>query len=267
MKKKLCTIMSLLLVVAILLGGCGSKEPKEPKEPDKTVEQNKPEESDQQKEPVGQDTPEEPNQPEEPVKPEHGDVLQLKMDVGVNAVGPNTYYNRAFVLDSSFTLEPGDEFVYDVYLYNELGGVGTVDMYAGDNLEVTLRDDVLCMDQHAVRNHPTTNIAGLALNQWYTRKVPIGDAFVTEANGNDGTRGTVLIAVDIPEIKYYAGQQITVAYDNICIMRGDEVVYTVFSGREHALPGEFTYIYDLAGNENVTTTLQIVDETGVPVAQ
>ena len=135
-------------------------------------------------------------------------------------------------------------------------------MYAGEDLEVTLRDDVLCLDQHAVRNHPTTNIAGLALNQWYTRKVPIGDAFVETANANGNTRGTVLVAVDIPDIKYYAGQQITVDYDNICIMRGEEVVYTIFAGREQGLPEEFTYIYDLAGNENVVTTLQIVDGSG-----
>ena len=262
MKRKFLSMLGVVLVTAVLFGGCGTKEQKEPKDQeDVGRKEDTITDTDDTDEPIV------PEEPEAPVEPGHGDVLQLKMDVAVNASGANTYYNRTFVLDSSFKLEPGDMFVYDVYLYNELGGVGTVDMYAGDKLEVSLRDDVLCVDQHAVRNHPTTNIAGLALNQWYTRKVPIGDDFVAEANANGQTRGTVMIAVDIPEIKYYAGQQITVAYDNICITRGDEVVYTVFAGRENPLPAEFTYIYDLDGNENVDFSLQIVDEAGVPVTQ
>lgn len=263
MKGNVLKVLLVLVLVVAMLAGCGAQDASQDEAQNQT---DPPTVADKAEEVTAEDPTDPPFvMPTDPPAPPHGDVLQLKMDVAVNATGSHAYYNEVFTIPADVVLEPGDMFVYDVYLYNELGGVGTIDLYAGKNLSVTLRDDVLSMDQHAVRNHPTTNIAGLALNQWYNRRVNITDAFITEANLDADQRGVAMIACEIPEMKYFAGETITVTYDNICIMRGEEVIYTLFEGRDNALPETFTYLYDLSGNENVITTLQIIDESGNPV--
>ncbi len=243
MKGTVLKILLLLLAVS-LLAGCGTPaaEPTEPQTEDFQL-------------------PELPQESAADIAAEHGDVLQMKLEVAPNASGAHSYYAQMFTIPAEVVLEPGDMLVYDVYLYNELGGIGTIDLYAGDNVGVNLRDDVLSLDQHAVRNHPTANIAGLALNRWYNRRVNITDKFIETANAAPGKRGVALIACDIPDIKYFAGQTITLNFDNVCIMRGDQVVHTIFAGREDPTPREFNYMLGYSGNVYVNTTMTVINET------
>ena len=162
-------------------------------------------------------------------------------------------------MSKDFTFQKGDILMYDVKLLNELGGLGAVDMFAGDN--VTLRDDESCVDQHNVRNHPTANITGLAFNQWYSREVKLGNAFVEASAAGPAY---VLIAVEIPAASSVVGQTITVQYDNIRIVRDGKTVEVVFADRNDALPSKPVYYLDLSGNPGVDTTLRIV-EAGGPV--
>lgn len=183
-----------------------------------------------------------------------GDYLELKMVVSASANGSIQYYNQAFTVSEDFTFQEGDILMYDVKLLNELGGLGAVDMFAGDN--VTLRDDENCVDQHNVRDHPTANIAGLAFNQWYSREVKLGSAFI--AASAEGP-AKVLIAAEIPAASSVVGQTITVQYDNIRIVRGGKTVEVIFADRNDALPSEPIYYLDLSGNPGVETTLRIVE--------
>lgn len=191
-----------------------------------------------------------------------GDVLQLDMEIGLDITGTICYYEQVWVIpQGTITLQDGDMLCYDVRLLDEYGGFGGLDIvagYAGDNQlgDKTLRDDAMSVDQNFLRCHPTVNLAGLCLNQWFAREVYLSTSFIEVANQHDLR---IMIAVDIPvDCSNMAGQTVNCQYDNIRIVRDGEVIYTIFADREHAVPEEPTYYLGLDGNnEHVSTDVYI----------
>jgi len=170
------------------------------------------------------------------------------------------YYEEVYVIpQGTITLQEGDLLCYDVQLLDEYGGFGGVDIACGyekDGLGIcTLRDDTMSRDQNFLQCHPTVNLAGLCLNQWFAREVFLSSVFVEHANQNDLR---VLIAVDLPNAADLAGVTVNCQYDNIRIVRDGEVIYTIFADRENAIPEEPVYYFNLDGqNAHVTTDVFI----------
>lgn len=193
-----------------------------------------------------------------------GDVLQLDMEVGLDITGTVCYYEQVWVIpQGTITLQKGDLLCYDVRLLDEHGGFGGLDIvagYGGENElgDANLRDDAMNVDQNFLRCHPTVNLAGLCLNQWFAREVELSVSFIEVANQHDLR---IMIAVDIPNqenVSKMAGQTVNVQYDNIRIVRDGEIIYTIFADREHAVPEEPTYYLGLDGaNEHVSTDVYI----------
>lgn len=184
-----------------------------------------------------------------------GDLLQLDMEVGLDATGSILYYEQVWVIpQGTITLQEGDMLCYDVRLLDEFGGFGAVDIVAGygndDVGDKTLRDDAMSVDQNFLRCHPTVNLAGLCLNQWFAREVYLSTSFIEVANQHDLR---IMIAVDLPDASIMAGQTVNCQYDNIRIVRNGETIYTIFADREQAVPEVPTYYLNLDGaNEHVS---------------
>ena len=194
-----------------------------------------------------------------------GDILQLDMEVGLDAKGSILYYEEVYVIpQGTLILQEGDMLCYDVRLLDEYGGFGAVDIACGygDNGfgDKTLRDDAMSVDQNFLRCHPTVNLAGLCLNQWFAREVYLSSSFIEVANEQDLR---ILIAVDLPDASIMAGQTVNCQYDNIRIVRDGEIIYTIFADRENAIPEEPVYYGVIDGkpldgmNEHVITDVYV----------
>ena len=118
---------------------------------------------------------------------------------------------------ASRTVQPGDFVEYDVYVNNNVGGVGGIEVYNTDGS--SWRDLPGWEDENGGAGHPAWNIASYAYRKWYHRKLTVPPAIIGK------TISFWDVAVDGT---YGADQTLSAQYDNVVITHGGSVVLTAY---------------------------------------
>jgi len=114
-----------------------------------------------------------------------------------------TAYTYWKTLDDATTVATNDIFEYDVYLINNLGAVGGIDIRFTDT---TYARSVAWTDQNSLSCHPGTDIKSYAYGKWYHRKCTIPA----------GMNGKVIDWIDVVN-EVDTATAITAYYDNFII--------------------------------------------------
>jgi hypothetical protein len=106
-----------------------------------------------------------------------GEAGQWINFISTMTASANSYnYQYADQLSNSvYTILSTDYLIYDVYwpsanIPGSGGGCGAVDLYCTDG---TALRSVSASDQNALSSHPNTDLRAYALDQWYTRRIPL----------------------------------------------------------------------------------------------
>ena len=153
-----------------------------------------------------------------------GDVLAYKLSF--NKPASEAYaFAFATIAQLNFEVQDGDLLEYDVYLSDDMSGIGAIDgTFDGGR---TMRDSFNMTDTLGVRVHPNADLSNHATGAWYYRVIRLGNA------ASDGAVLQTLQLAAHPEAQYGAFTQIdvTVYYDNIVITRDGEVVKYIFENK------------------------------------
>jgi|GEM_PF-1211950 len=114
------------------------------------------------------------------------------------------------------TFYTGYKFAYDVFLADDVAGIGGLDL--DDKYNTYARDDANFVDQNGLSGHPKTDISDYAYGKWYHRELSIPSHW----NGTGYAAFYTMIAFDGG---FYGSA--TAYFDNICILdsNGNVVEY------------------------------------------
>jgi hypothetical protein len=150
-----------------------------------------------------------------------GDVLAYK--ISFNKPASEAFaFAFATIAQPNFKIEDGDLLEYDVYLSEDMSGIGAIDGTLDGGR--TMRDSFNMTDTTGLRVHPNADLSDQATGAWYHRVIRLGNA------ASDGATLQTLQLAAHPEAQYGAFTQIdvTVYYDNIVITRDGEVIEYIF---------------------------------------
>ena len=130
----------------------------------------------------------------------------------------------------NFVVEDGDTLEYDVFLSDDMAGLGALDGQFSDGK--TLRDNYGLTDTTGLRVHPNADLSDRAAGRWYHRVIRLGNA------QSDGQTLTLLQLAAHPEDADgpFTVCDVTVYYDNIVICRDGQTVLTVFESEGDVVP-------------------------------
>lgn len=140
-------------------------------------------------------------------------------------------------------IQDGDYLEYDVYLKDDVAGVGGLD-FAGEGSRYC-RDWDDFRDTNGIKGHPSADLSEYAYGKWYSRKVKL-NAVV------NGTSDNFIIVA----FEGFTGKT-TAYFDNIRITRNDEIMEYAFKdgGKEYRPIGTY-----YAGDEN-KIVISTIDKT------
>ena len=161
-----------------------------------------------------------PEKKESLASPE-GDVLAYHISFNKPA-GEGFAFAFATIAQLNFEIEDGDLLEYDVYLSEDMSGIGAIDGVLDGGR--TMRDSFNMADTTGLRVHPNADLSDEATGKWYHRVIRLGNA---------ASDGAVLQALQLaahPEEQYdsFTKIDVTVYYDNIVIVRDGEVIEYIF---------------------------------------
>lgn len=162
-----------------------------------------------------------PSPVKESVAEPDGDVLAFEINFN-KPENEKFAFAFASIKNIDFTIQDGDTLEYDVYLSEDMAGIGGVDGIVDGGR--TLRDNFGMTDSTGLRVHPNADLSDAADGEWYHRVIKLGNA---------SSDGAVLKTVQLaahPEVGdgQFTECDVTVYYDNIVIKRNGEIVCTIF---------------------------------------
>lgn len=162
-----------------------------------------------------------PNENKLDIAAPEGDVLAYK--ISFNKPASEAFaFAFASIAQPNFKIEDGDLLEYDVYLSEDMSGIGAIDGTLDGGR--TMRDSFNMTDTTGLRVHPNEDLSGMAAGQWYHRVIRLGNA------ASDGATLQTLQLAAHPEAQYgaFTKVDVTVYYDNIVITRDGEIVEYIF---------------------------------------
>lgn len=128
----------------------------------------------------------------------------------IAAANAYTYWKT---LDDATTLATNDTFEYDVYILNNLGGLGGIDIRFTNGTYA--RDVAGWTDQNSLSCHPGNNISSYTYGKWYHRKCTVPS----------GLNGKVIDWIDLVN-EINTSTSITAYYDNFIIKNSSGSIKT-----------------------------------------
>lgn len=128
----------------------------------------------------------------------------------IAAANAYTYWKT---LDDATTLATNDTFEYDVYILNNLGGLGGIDIRFTD--ATYARGVAGWTDQNSLSCHPGSNISSYTYGKWYHRKCTVPS----------GLNGKVIDWIDLVN-EVDTSTSITAYYDNFIIKNSSGSIKT-----------------------------------------
>ena len=175
-----------------------------------------------------------------------GDVLAYR--ISFNKPASEAFaFAFATIAQLNFEVQDGDLLEYDVYLSEDMSGIGAIDgTFDGGR---TMRDSFNMTDTTGLRVHPNADLSDVATGQWYHRTIRLG---------NGASDGAVLQALQLaahPEEQYdsFTKLDVTVYYDNIVIVRDGKVIEYIFESEGDISPTTATL------KQYATGSVSIVD--------
>jgi len=189
--------------------------------------------------------------PVDPTDP-HNKHLQMVVEFPSNTsslTGNGEFYPVAFWMPNTVDFELGDKLSYDVWMSENAGGFGAVDLRSG---ALNLTDEAV--DMNAVFAHPTSDISTNCVLQWYTREILLPHTFADATFSNKGAGPAISLAICLDyNPSLLAGKKLVIRFDNIQIVDNEgNTKYTIFTGEEDVVPyGKSWIAPNLTGWNNV----------------
>ena len=150
--------------------------------------------------------------------PQGWDGNALKFTATSSASGANFEYWKTIggngaTGNAPRALAAADLFEYDVYVTNNVDGVGGLDIKNSDGTYWRDCNAATCgtwQDQNALGGHPATSIAAQAFGKWYHRRLPIPQGATTYV-------GKTISYVDLVDENNTNSLAATMYYDNVII--------------------------------------------------
>ena len=192
-----------------------------------------------------------PSPVKENVASPEGDVLAFEISFDKPAQEAFAFA-FANILTTDFEVKNGDTLEYDVYLSDDMAGLGAIDGIFDGNK--TMRDSFGMTDSTGLRVHPNADLSDVATGKWYHRVIMLG---------NSASDGCVLNTIQLaahPEGTdgAFTQRDVTIYYDNIVIMRDGEVEEIIFESDGDVTLGKS------AQNRYATGIVTITDADSVP---